>query len=253
MAIDIKKENLGRFSAKLDDKSPINEAEKTISFIALSKNNMHKRSSFFGDEYYLSVDTSGVKFDAKTLYLDHEVSFENAIGKIEACKNENGDLKVIVKFNDEVEASREAFARYKAGFSDSVSVGFGDYKIKQLDKIDGLEHYQIYEGTVTELSAVWQGADPNAKTAKFEKEQAKPSGASTQEPKPSKQGENFTGLELASTPAKNAENFAQETKDNDVKNIIALAKITGKESDAQSPEKHIHYDDAYDNQSNPKF
>ncbi|MGP1579409.1 MAG: phage major capsid protein [Wolinella sp.] len=170
--IDFSKERM-IFRAGLDTKSPIDEENKTISFIALSKDNLHKRLSLWGDEYYLSVDTSAVKFEAKTLYLDHEISFENAIGKIEEAKFEGGDFKVRVKFDDEVEASREAFARYKAGFSDSVSVGFSEYKLKEMDKIEGIAHYQIYEGVVNELSAVWQGADPNAKVATFSKEEAR--------------------------------------------------------------------------------
>ena len=113
------------------------------------------------------MDTSGVKFNAKTLYLDHDPTFANAIGAIIDTKFENGDFKAKVKFSDEVASSKEAYAKYKVGLSDSVSVGFENYKIKEMDKIEGVEHYQIYEGEIIELSAVWQGADPNAKISKF--------------------------------------------------------------------------------------
>lgn len=168
--INLQNEDISKFKAVLADNA-INDEAKTISFLALSHNNLHKRYSFFGDEYYLSVDLSGVKFEATTLYLDHDVSFENAIGKIIDTKLDDKGFKVIVQFNDEVSQSREAYAKFKAGFSDSVSVGFKNYELKECEPIDGIEHFEIKNGVINELSAVWQGADPNAKVANFAQEQ----------------------------------------------------------------------------------
>ncbi|ALV24561.1 putative protein, phage capsid family [Campylobacter iguaniorum] len=162
--------NVGTFKADVLNSSAFDDDNKIISFVALSKDNLHKRADLWGDEYYLSVDTSKVSFEATTLYKDHEVSFDNAIGKITESKFENGVFKVKVKFDDNIKDSKEAYAKYKAGLSDSVSVGFGEYKLKELEKIDGIPHFEIYEGKIMELSAVWQGADPNAKTAKFNKQ-----------------------------------------------------------------------------------
>lgn len=162
--------NVGVFKADLNN-GAFDDENKTISFIALSKDNLHKRVDLWGDEYYLSVYTAGVNFEATTLYKDHEVSFDNAIGKIIDTKFENGAFKVKVKFDDDIKESREAYAKYKAGLSDSVSVGFGDFELKEMDKIDSIPHFEIKKGKVVELSAVWQGADPNAKTtAKFNKQ-----------------------------------------------------------------------------------
>lgn len=155
------------FQASLNNDA-FDDENLTISFIALSKNNIHKRS-LFDEEYFLSVDTKGVKFNATTFYKDHDVSFENAIGKIQNVKFENGDIKVIVKFNAEIDVSKQAFLKYKNGLSKSVSVGFGDIKIKEKEQINGLKHFEIYDGVVEELSAVWQGADKNAVIAKFNK------------------------------------------------------------------------------------
>ncbi|MCZ6104054.1 phage major capsid protein [Campylobacter ureolyticus] len=140
-----------------------------ISFIALSKDNIHKRFDFFGEPFYLSVDTSGVKFNTKTLYKDHEVSFDNAIGEIIDFKFENKNIKVKVKFNDEVKESKDAYYKYKNNLSKSVSVGFGELKIKELEKINEIPHYEIYEGEIVELSAVWQGANKNAVIVKYNK------------------------------------------------------------------------------------
>lgn len=211
--INLQNEDISKFKAVLADNA-INDEAKTISFLALSHNNLHKRYSFFGDEYYLSVDLSGVKFEATTLYLDHDVSFENAIGKIIDTKLDDKGFKVIVQFNDEVSQSREAYAKFKAGFSDSVSVGFKNYELKECEPIDGIEHFEIKNGVINELSAVWQGADPNAKVANFAKEQEKP-----------KAQEQEAQKEDGKT------NLKAEKKD-ETREIIELAEILGKQNEA---------------------
>lgn len=211
--INLQNEDISKFKAVLADNA-INDEAKTISFLALSHNNLHKRYSFFGDEYYLSVDLSDVKFEATTLYLDHDVSFENAIGKIIDTKLDDKGFKVIVQFNDEVSQSREAYAKFKAGFSDSVSVGFKNYELKECEPIDGIEHFEIKNGVINELSAVWQGADPNAKVANFAKEQEKPKAVEQEIQKEDEKTE-----------------FKAEKKD-ETKEIIELAEILGKQAEA---------------------
>ena len=211
--INLQNEDISKFKAVLADNA-INDEAKTISFLALSHNNLHKRYSFFGDEYYLSVDLSGVKFEATTLYLDHDVSFENAIGRIIDTKLDDKGFKVIVQFNDEVSQSREAYAKFKAGFSDSVSVGFKNYELKECEPIDGIEHFEIKNGVINELSAVWQGADPNAKVANFAKEQEKPKAQEQEIQKADKK------IELKA-----------EKKD-EIREIIELAEILGKQNEA---------------------
>ncbi|QKG29186.1 phage major capsid protein [Campylobacter sp. RM16187] len=212
------------FSVSFSKDTGFDDENKTISFIALSKDNLHKRVSFWGDEYYLSVDTKGVKFNAKTLYKDHNPTFQNAIGKIVEAKFENGNIKAKVKFSDEVADSKEAYAKYKAGLSNSVSVGFGDYKVKEMDKIDGVEHYQIYEGEVVELSAVWQGADKNAVVSKFNKPKQ-----GENMPKPLEIKEELQETQANEELAKFSEK--QKAHDENRSNIIELAKILGREKE----------------------
>lgn len=211
--INLQNEDISKFKAVLADNA-INDEAKTISFLALSHNNLHKRYSFFGDEYYLSVDLSGVKFEATTLYLDHDVSFENAIGKIIDTKLDDKGFKVIVQFNDEVSQSREAYAKFKAGFSDSVSVGFKNYELEECEPIDGVEHFEIKNGVINELSAVWQGADPNAKVANFAKEQEKPKAQNQETQKADEK------IEL------------KDEKKDETREIIELAEILGKQNEA---------------------
>lgn len=218
-------DDVKNFSVTLGKDAAFDDEHKTISFIALSKNNLHKRTTFWGDEYYLSVDTSGVKFNAKTLYLDHEPTFANAIGKIIDQKFQNGDFKVKVEFSDEVASSKEAYAKYKAGLSDSVSVGFGEYKIKEMEKIEGVEHYQIYEGEIVELSAVWQGADPNAKISKFNKPNLK----GEQMPENDKNTQSAQQGAEQNELKKQEEQIAMQKAEQ--KNIIELAQILGRDKE----------------------
>ncbi|CAD7288239.1 phage major capsid protein [Campylobacter suis] len=199
-----------KFSAK---KSAVDEEALSVSFVALSKDNMHKRS-FFGEDYYLSVDTASMQWEAKTLYKDHDVSFETALGKITDVKFENGSFKAKVEFFKDIPESYQAFLKFKNGLSDSVSVGMSDYEISEKLSVDGVSHYEIANGKIYELSAVWQGADPNAKIANFNKNQ--------------KQGEvkmnPETNPEVAELTAKNTE--LQKRADEN-KQIIELAQILG--------------------------
>ncbi|OPA77258.1 phage capsid protein [Campylobacter pinnipediorum subsp. pinnipediorum] len=221
---------LQNFSISFAKDAAFDDENKTISFVALSKDNLHKRTSFWGDEYYLSVDTSNVKFNAKTLYKDHNPTFENAIGKIVDTKFENGTIKAKVQFNDEVRESKEAYAKYKAGFSNSVSVGFGEYKVKEMDKIDGIDHYQIYEGEIIELSAVWQGTDKNAVVSKFNKS-IKEGGQMPEAIKKLQEEAAPDTQKLQAEQEVQTFNKAQQTQSEERANIIELAKIMGREKE----------------------
>ncbi|MBZ7976989.1 phage major capsid protein [Campylobacter sp. RM12637] len=161
---------------KLSAKALSHDDEKLeICFMALSKDNKHERTEFFSDEkYFLSIDISSAKFNATTLYLDHEPSFGNAIGKITQTKHEQDGIKCKVQFFKEVEQSYQAYLKFKNGLSDSVSVGAraDDYEvITEVSNGVELEHIILKNAEIYELSAVWLGADPNAKKInQFQKE-----------------------------------------------------------------------------------
>lgn len=156
------------FKAKIASKEAINEEDLSICFLALSEKPLIKMNSVFGD-YYISVNTDNVDFQAKNLYLDHDLSFKNSIGVIDEVKKDSQGFKARVKFFANIQDSKEAFERYKAGLSDSVSVGFGESNIIEVGTIEGLSHFEIQSGVIRELSAVWNGADPKAKIAQFAK------------------------------------------------------------------------------------
>lgn len=162
------------FSASVlrDEQNPIDNENMIISFKALSSHPTIKREGLF-EKYYISIDTDKVKWKAKNLFLDHNPTFNNSVGVIEDVKKDNEGFKVKVKFFENIPVSKEAFERYKAGLSNSVSVGFGEANIEEIGKIDNLAHFKITSGEIVELSAVWLGADPKAVVSKFSKESEK--------------------------------------------------------------------------------
>lgn len=158
------------FSANILADSPIDDENMMISFRALSANPIIKREGFFED-YYISIDTDKVQWKAKNLFLDHNPSFNNSVGVIDEVKKDKDGFKVKVRFFENIPASKETFHRYKAGLSNSVSVGFGEVDIEEIGKINNLPHFKIKSGEIVELSAVWLGADPKAVISKFSKKQ----------------------------------------------------------------------------------
>lgn len=164
------KMNPSKYFALSPKQKAIDTEAATISFVALSKEPILRKDFLSGAPYYVSIDTKNITFNAKRFYLDHDTSFENAIGTIKESKlDEGGNIKVVVQFFPELSKSHEAFLKYKNNLSDSVSVGFGDWKIEKRDAIEGIAHFHITSGEIIELSAVWEGADKRAKITEFQK------------------------------------------------------------------------------------
>ena len=236
------------FSLDLKD-CAFDEVNHTISFIALSANPTIKRKGFFGD-FYVSIDTDKVQFNAKTFYLDHNVSFESAIGNItEFKKDESGNLKVKVQFYPDIEQSLNAFKKYQKGLSNSVSVGFGDCEIVEKDKIDNLPHYHIAQGEIVELSAVWQGADPNAIISSFCKERDTTPNfhkeiPMTQTPASQPNSQQGNLMNDTNTQAELAEFQALKARKDEEAQIIELGKIANAQDKAlEALEKGTSYKD----------
>lgn len=238
------------FSLDLKD-CAFDESHHTISFVALSANPTIKRKGYFGD-FYVSIDTEEVVFKAKTFYLDHKISFESAIGNIaEFKKDENGNLKVKVQFYPDIEQSINAFKKYQKGLSNSVSVGFGECEIEERDKIDNLPHYHIAKGEIVELSAVWQGADPNAIISSFCKDRETQSTASLENnttifhKETTMSNQNQTQGDTMSTNTElQAKLQAFETRKEEEKQIIELGKISNAQDRAlEALEKGLSYKD----------
>lgn len=156
------------FSATITQDTPINDEDMSISFTALSNHPTIRREGAFGD-YYISIDTDNVIWSAKNLFLDHNPTFTNSVGVIDEVKKDNKGFKVKVRFFEHIPLSKEAYERFKAGLSQSVSVGFGNAQIEEIGELNAIPHYKIKSGEIVELSAVWLGADPKAKISSFAK------------------------------------------------------------------------------------
>ncbi|WP_104728621.1 phage major capsid protein [Helicobacter felis] len=154
----------------------LDEAEKTLSFIAISKNPKIKQwalnwETLKLEAYYLEVLSEGLNFQATHFYKDHYLSFESAIGVIKEHRLDESGHKVKVQFFEDVKDSLEAFNKYKNGLSKSVSVGIANPKIeKTKETYKGLPLRRMTSGSVIELSAVWRGADEKATLAQFQQQ-----------------------------------------------------------------------------------
>lgn len=145
-----------------------------LGFIALSKDPIVPQFSWLEGLIYVAVETASVKFKAKNFYLDHDLSFHNAIGNITDHKmDEKGNLKIKVRFFEEIKDSKQAYLKYKNGLSNAVSVGIVGAKLTQVKENGSPKMhknrplYQMKGGEIVEVSAVWQGADSKATQATF--------------------------------------------------------------------------------------
>lgn len=208
------------FSATLTQDTPINDEEMSISFTALSNHPTIRREGAFGD-YYISIDTDNVIWSAKNLFLDHNPTFNNSVGVIDEVKKDNKGFKVKVRFFEHIPLSKEAYERFKAGLSQSVSVGFGNAQIEEIGELNALPHYKIKGGEIVELSAVWMGADPKAKISSFAK--------TTQKEKEQNQGETMQEKQNEKQNEKEiqGETMFNQTQNKEAKDIAQLAEVLG--------------------------
>jgi len=152
----------------------INEKERRIPFILISKNNEGARYCCGEVEYIERLDVNGAKFDnLKTFFKDHDRSVDSAIGKIENVRVENGELKADVVFGSTPDAI-EVFEKYKDGILTDVSIGYRVNAVNVEDRTGEPPIVTVTDFEVIEVSAVGVGFDKGAtvgrsKTFKEEK------------------------------------------------------------------------------------
>jgi len=155
-------------------KKLINEKERRIPFILISKNNEGARYCCGEVEYIERLDVNGAKFDnLKTFFKDHDRSVDSAIGKIENVRVENGELKADVVFGSTPDAI-EVFEKYKDGILTDVSIGYRVNAVNVEDRTGEPPIVTVTDFEVIEVSAVGVGFDKGAtvgrsKTFKEEK------------------------------------------------------------------------------------
>ncbi len=142
--------------------SLINEKERKIPFILISKDNAGPRYCCGEIEYNERLDVSGAKFDnLKTFFKDHDRSVDSAIGKVENIRVENGELKADVVFASTPDAIK-VFEKYKEGILTDVSIGYRVNAVTIEEKVNEPDVVTVTDFDILEVSAVGVGFDKGA-------------------------------------------------------------------------------------------
>lgn len=147
----------------LDTKTVINIEKRSVPFILISKENEGERYDWWKDEIYIEkLDVNGATYERlNTFFKDHIRSVDNAIGRVENIRVEDGELKADVIFGTD-EESEKIFRKYVDGILTDCSIG---YKINSVTVEERKGEPTIVTVTsfdIRELSAVGIGFDSGA-------------------------------------------------------------------------------------------
>jgi len=144
-------------------RSLINEDEKMIPFILISNENSGERYDWWEDKIFVEeIDVNGVDYSGlRTLFKDHTPSVDNAIGRVDNVRVEDGALKADVYFGSD-QQSYDVFTKYRDGLLTDVSVGYNIDEIVETERKGEPNHVLVTAMRVVELSAVWKGFDSGA-------------------------------------------------------------------------------------------
>jgi len=145
------------------DPSLIDEKTRTVPFIIISDENSCERYDWWENEVYIEeIDIGGADAtELKTFFKDHRPSVDNAIGRVENIRTEDGQMKVDVVFGRD-DDSFKIFRKYLDGILTDVSIGYTIQEVITTEKKDEPTHVLVTACSIHELSAVWKGADKNA-------------------------------------------------------------------------------------------
>jgi len=160
--------NLGTIHNRaVADISVIDDEKRMIPFIIVSNDNAGLRYDWWEDEIYEErLDVNGGNMDSlNTMFKDHIMSVDNAIGRVENKRVENGQIKADVYFGSD-EASQRIYNKFKERILTDVSIGYG-IKDVVVTKRDGQpDEVLVTRFDIHELSAVWKGFDSKAKVGR---------------------------------------------------------------------------------------
>ena len=145
------------------ESSSINESERKIPFILVSKDNQGERFDWWKDEIYIEkLDVNGANYERlKTFFKDHIRSVDNAIGKVENIRIEDGELKADVVFGTD-EESDKIFRKYLDGILTDCSIGYKIINVTIEERKGEPTIVTVTEFEIRELSAVGIGFDKGA-------------------------------------------------------------------------------------------
>jgi len=143
--------------------SLIDEEQRKIPFILISKNNEGERTDWWtGEKYIERLDVTGANTERlKTFFKDHDRGVDSAIGRVENVRVENGELKADVIFGSSPEAEA-IFEKYRDGILTDVSIGYLVNTVTIEERKDEPDIVTITDFDVLELSAVGIGFDQGA-------------------------------------------------------------------------------------------
>lgn len=145
----------------------INVEERKVPFIIVSNDNAGLRYDWWNDEIFEErLDPSGATFDSlNTFFKDHEMRVDNAIGRIENTRLDNGQIKTDVIFGTD-EDSERIFNKYREGILTDVSIGYSIQEVTTTERKDEPTEVLVNRFDIHELSAVWKGFDSKAQVGR---------------------------------------------------------------------------------------
>jgi len=145
------------------DMSLMDEENRKVPFIIISRDNAGERYDWWNDEIYLEeLDVGGANYsELRTFFKDHRPSVDNAIGRVENARVEDGELKVDVVFGRD-DDSDQIFRKYLDGILTDVSIGYRINDVITTEKKEDPTHVLVTDFDIVELSAVWKGFDTGA-------------------------------------------------------------------------------------------
>lgn len=145
------------------DATGIDVEKRKIPFTLISENNAGERFDWWEGEVYIEeLDVNGANFQGlRTFFTDHNLSVDNAIGRVENKRIEGSALKADVFFGTDSRSS-EIFQKYLERILTDVSIGYRVKDIIVTPKKDEPTHVLVTDFDIVELSAVWRGFDSGA-------------------------------------------------------------------------------------------
>lgn len=110
---------------RADTVGEIDKENRTVPFILVSSENAGERYDWWEDEIYIEeLSIEGANFsNLRTFFKDHTLRIDNAIGRVDNCRIEEGQIRAEVAFSPDLEAEK-IFERYAHGTLSDVSVGY---------------------------------------------------------------------------------------------------------------------------------
>lgn len=154
---------LGMCPRAKTDPAQIDVEKRMIPFILISRNNAGERYDWWEDEVYIEeLDVNGANLDElMTFFKDHQPSVDNAIGRVDNKRIEDGEAKSDVYFGSDEDALK-VFQKYQDRVLTDVSIGYIVNDVIITSRQGEPDHVLVTDYTIVELSAVWKGFDRGA-------------------------------------------------------------------------------------------